>query len=149
MITKKWWQLLTVKNDNICTYFVLSFMLSFLGCYLLCYHAEMRKFLTICEEAVSQICLRIRSLLNFIIYEEFFFFISEYSNIGYMWHMKHMNNNSSYTVQYTMSSETVMEVHNEEFPCTGSPWFKILSTVVKVIRDFPWERFNEWIFKVF
>ncbi len=30
--------ILTVKNDNICTYFELSFMLSFLGCYHLCYH---------------------------------------------------------------------------------------------------------------
>ncbi len=66
--------------------------------------------------------------------------------------MKHMNNNSLYTVQYTMSSETVMEAYNEEFPCTGSPWFQNLSTVVKVIRDIPWERFNgysrsskEWV----
>ncbi len=38
MITKKWQKLLTVKNDNICTYFVLLFMLSFLRYYHLCYH---------------------------------------------------------------------------------------------------------------
>ncbi len=35
---------MTVKNDNICTYFVLSFMLSFLGCYHLCYHLMLSYF---------------------------------------------------------------------------------------------------------
>jgi hypothetical protein len=33
-----------VKNDYICTYFVLSFMLSFLGCYHLCYHLMLSFF---------------------------------------------------------------------------------------------------------
>ena len=37
-----------VKNDNICTYFVLSCMLLFLGCYHFCYHLIL-SFLTICK----------------------------------------------------------------------------------------------------
>ncbi len=33
-----------MKNDNICTYFVLSLMSSFLGCYHLCFHLMLSFF---------------------------------------------------------------------------------------------------------
>jgi hypothetical protein len=39
-------------------------------------YEEMRKYLTIYEEAVSHIWLCNWSLLNFLLYEEYFFFIS-------------------------------------------------------------------------
>jgi hypothetical protein len=49
-------------------------------------YEEIRKFLTIYEEAVSQIGLCNCSLLNFLIYEEnlIFFFISVYAAISYL-----------------------------------------------------------------
>ncbi len=46
-------------------------------------YEEMHKYLVINEEAVSHICLCIRSRLNFLIYEEnfLFFFISAHFSV--------------------------------------------------------------------